>query len=61
MEIDDNQEKKDNSNVIAFWDAGDEQEIATNPSKQSIKDKKGSQTPKKKQTDTGAWKEWDEL
>ena len=61
IELNEEKEKNDNSNVIAFWDSGDEKQISTNSSKQSIIDKKEKQTVKKKQTDSSAWKEWDEL
>ena len=54
-------EKKDNSNVIAFWDAGDEGKITTTTSKQPTKGKKEIQLAKEKQTNNVAWKEWDEL
>ena len=54
-------EKKDNSNIIAFWDSGDDETITTTESKQSIKDRKQNLKISKKQSDKSDWKEWDEL
>ena len=61
MEQNADEEKKDNSNIIAFWDSGDDETITTTESKQSIKDKKQNLKINKKQSDKSDWKEWDEL
>ena len=61
LNLNDYDEKKDNSNIIAFWDSGDDETITTTESKQSIKDKKQNLKINKKQSDKSDWKEWDEL
>ena len=61
MEQNADEEKKDNSNIIAFWDSGDDETITTTESKQSIKDRKQNLKINKKQSDKSDWKEWDEL
>ena len=61
MEQNADEEKKDNSNIIAFWDSGDDETITTKESKQSIKDRKQNLKINKKQSDKSDWKEWDEL